>query len=106
MEIDVRRVQTLLAELGFAPGPIDGIRGPLTDAAIITFKKSRGLRPSARLRRRQRREYLRGEVLIFENTVSSTSSSFYAFSTEARPASFDHNVINDDAGAAKALPRH
>ena len=47
MEIDVRRVQTLLAELGFAPGPIDGIRGPLTDAAIITFKKSRGLRPRA-----------------------------------------------------------
>lgn len=42
---DWRRVQSRLAELGFAPGPIDGIRGPKTDAAIVAFKKSIGFRP-------------------------------------------------------------
>lgn len=43
--IDWRQMQTRLAQLGFDPGPIDGYRGPLTDAAIVAFKRSRGLRP-------------------------------------------------------------
>lgn len=44
MEIDWRRVQTRLADLGFNPGPIDGVCGPLTSAAIVAFKRTRGLR--------------------------------------------------------------
>ncbi|MGR3599202.1 MAG: NlpC/P60 family protein [Heliomarina sp.] len=47
MNFDVRRVQSRLADLGFNPGPIDGLRGPKTDAAIIAFKRSKGLRPRA-----------------------------------------------------------
>lgn len=47
MEFDVRRVQTRLAALGFDPGPIDGLRGPKTDAAIIAFKRASGLRARA-----------------------------------------------------------
>lgn len=42
MEIDIRWVQTRLRKLGFNPGLIDGDRGPLTDAAIVEFKKSIG----------------------------------------------------------------
>jgi uncharacterized protein (TIGR02594 family) len=40
----IRSVQKRLAALGFDPGPIDGIRGPLTDAAIVAFKRSIGFR--------------------------------------------------------------
>lgn len=37
-------VQSRLAALGFDPGPIDGIGGARTDAAIVAFKRSVGLR--------------------------------------------------------------
>ncbi|MEQ8292470.1 MAG: peptidoglycan-binding protein [Roseovarius sp.] len=41
---DWRAVQRRLRDLGFNPGPIDGVRGPKTDAAIVRFKQSIGLR--------------------------------------------------------------
>ena len=41
---DWRAIQDRLARLGFDPGPIDGIRGPRTDAAITAFKRSIGFR--------------------------------------------------------------
>lgn len=41
---DWRAVQQRLRTLGFDPGPVDGIRGPKTDAALVAFKKSIGLR--------------------------------------------------------------
>ncbi len=40
----IRWVQTRLRDLGFEPGPIDGLRGPRTDAAITAFKRSIGFR--------------------------------------------------------------
>lgn len=42
-----RHIQLALKQRGFDPGPIDGIRGPKTDAAIIAFKRSVGLAPRA-----------------------------------------------------------
>ena len=39
----IRGYQTRLAELGFVPGPIDGIRGPKTIAAVRAFQAARGL---------------------------------------------------------------
>lgn len=44
MPTDWKRIQRRLAELGFDPGPVDGVRGPKTDAAIVAFKQSIGLR--------------------------------------------------------------
>ncbi|MEL7090264.1 MAG: TIGR02594 family protein [Pseudomonadota bacterium] len=41
---DWRWVQTRLKTLGFDPGPIDGEFGPLTQWAVVEFKKSRGLK--------------------------------------------------------------
>ena len=38
----VRRIQRTLAGQGFAPGPIDGIPGPRTLAAVGAWKQSRG----------------------------------------------------------------
>lgn len=37
-----REIQTVLKRLGFYAGRIDGIRGPLTDGAIVAFKRSIG----------------------------------------------------------------
>lgn len=37
-------IQRRLKQLGFDPGKLDGIPGPRTDAAIVAFKKSKGLR--------------------------------------------------------------
>jgi len=44
MSIDYRWVQTRLRTLGFNPGPLDGVRGPRTDAAVVEFKRSIGFR--------------------------------------------------------------
>lgn len=44
MIIDWQAVQARLAVLGHDPGPIDGLRGPRTDAAIVAFKRAVGLR--------------------------------------------------------------
>jgi len=40
----VRRLQRRLANLGYAPGPIDGRYGPLTERAVIRFQTARDLR--------------------------------------------------------------
>jgi peptidoglycan hydrolase-like protein with peptidoglycan-binding domain len=40
---EVREIQTRLQNLGYNPGPIDGILGPKTEAAIRDFQAARGL---------------------------------------------------------------
>jgi len=40
---DIRRVQELLAEAGFDPGPLDGIVGPRTRAAVEGFEQAQNL---------------------------------------------------------------
>ena len=42
----VRGVQRGLHELGFNPGPIDGIPGPITQAAVRNYQESRGIEPT------------------------------------------------------------
>jgi len=42
---DVAEVQARLNELGYIPGPIDGIFGKKTEAAVIRFQRDRGLTP-------------------------------------------------------------
>jgi|GEM_PF-6907746 peptidoglycan hydrolase-like protein with peptidoglycan-binding domain len=40
---EVREIQTRLQNLGYNPGPIDGVLGPQTEAAIRDFQAARGL---------------------------------------------------------------
>ena len=41
----VRLIQRKLIAEGFSPGPLDGLYGPLTTAAVMRFQRSRGLVP-------------------------------------------------------------
>lgn len=41
--IDMKAVQQALAKAGFSPGPVDGIFGARTRAALLIFQRARGL---------------------------------------------------------------
>jgi uncharacterized protein (TIGR02594 family) len=41
---EIKLLQSRLEQLGIYPGPIDGIMGPHTESAIITFKREVGLK--------------------------------------------------------------
>jgi len=44
---DIAQLQRALERVGFDPGPIDGIYGPRTEAAVVAFYRSRGYDPLA-----------------------------------------------------------
>ena len=44
----VREIQQLLTDLGYQPGPVDGLFGGKTRAAIQTFQRDKGLDPDGR----------------------------------------------------------
>lgn len=46
---DIRRAQQLLADLGYAPGPIDGFMGPRTRAAVEAFQAAEGIEISGEM---------------------------------------------------------
>ncbi|MGB9680245.1 MAG: peptidoglycan-binding domain-containing protein [Thermoanaerobacteraceae bacterium] len=41
---DVLELQMILQSLGYDPGPIDGIFGPLTKNAVMRFQRDNGIR--------------------------------------------------------------
>jgi peptidoglycan hydrolase-like protein with peptidoglycan-binding domain len=40
---DVRAIQSRLRELGFRPGPVDGLFGPRTEQAVLAFQQRHGI---------------------------------------------------------------
>lgn len=44
----VREIQQILTDLGYAPGPIDGLFGGKTRAAIASFQREKGLEPDGK----------------------------------------------------------
>jgi hypothetical protein len=76
--MDIRKVQQRLKDLGFNPGPIDGIPGPKTSKAIIAFKKQHGLNP---------RDYI-GPItwrLLFEEKEAASQASSSLIPPLAQP---------------------
>lgn len=43
--VPVKRIQTALKRAGFHPGPVDGLFGPMMQAAVVAFQTSRKLLP-------------------------------------------------------------
>jgi peptidoglycan hydrolase-like protein with peptidoglycan-binding domain len=41
----VKAIQRGLGQAGFNPGPVDGVFGPQTQAAVLGFQATRGLIP-------------------------------------------------------------
>jgi N-acetylmuramoyl-L-alanine amidase len=73
---DVAELQVRLAQLGFDPGRIDGIFGPLLDEALSDFQRNCGLEVSATLTRQTLHELTR--------LTPSTSTSSRHLVNEAR----------------------
>jgi hypothetical protein len=46
--VDARRLQEALKGQGYDPGPLDGVMGPLTEAALKKYQTDHGLTPSGR----------------------------------------------------------
>ena len=46
---DIERVQKALKDNGHDPGPIDGVNGPRTAAALKAYQKAQGLEATGRL---------------------------------------------------------
>ena len=42
---EVEMLQRILLSIGYDPGPIDGIFGPLTQRAVMEFQRDNGLIP-------------------------------------------------------------
>ena len=78
---DVAQLQVELAQLGFNPGQIDGIFGPLLENALCEFQNNLGISPSATLTRETLNELRR----------MTTAASVRNLVNEARDiAGFDH----------------
>lgn len=45
----VKQVQQILADLGYAPGPIDGAMGPATESAVKAFQRDRKITMTGRI---------------------------------------------------------
>lgn len=65
----IRQVQQRLKDLGFNPGPIDGIRGRLTIAAVKAFQREKNLKADGLVGPDTRRKLFTGEK---GGTISSS----------------------------------
>jgi hypothetical protein len=59
---EVLQAQQRLANLGYNPGPLDGVLGPATKRALTVFQQERGLRGTSRIDRQMLDELGKAEV--------------------------------------------
>ena len=81
---DVAQLQVELAQLGFKPGQIDGIFGPLLETALCEFQSNLGIFPSATLTRETLNELRR----------MTTAASVRNLVNEARDIAGFDDVVN------------
>ena len=68
----VAALQIALRAHGLDPGPVDGVRGPLTKAALATFQRRNGVRPTGLVGRATRRALgIRGRPLLGQRELAA-----------------------------------
>ena len=73
-DADVTAAQQALKDKGFDPGPIDGLMGPRTHAAISDFQKKEGLKVTGRLDS-DTKMHLTGTAATSSTTTPTPSAS-------------------------------
>ena len=71
---DIRQAQTALKDKGHDPGPIDGIHGPRTSAALRSYQKAENIKVTGRLDS-ETRSHLMGQPSSSATTTPSASPS-------------------------------
>src|SRR5213082_2055274 len=71
---DVRQAQTALKDKGHDPGPIDGIHGPRTSAALRNYQKSENIKVTGRLDS-ETRTHLMGQASASPSTTTTPSAT-------------------------------
>jgi len=74
----VKQVQTMLDDKGFQPGPIDGIEGPATRAALDRYQTNRGLPKTGRVNKTA------FDQLVAENKPTSSPAKYSSASEQMR----------------------
>ncbi|WP_223212052.1 peptidoglycan-binding protein [Thiolapillus brandeum] len=71
---DLRQAQQKLAELGYSPGPADGLMGGKTANALSAYQKDNGLEVTGRLTE-ETMKALKGQQVVAEDSGSDTDIS-------------------------------
>ena len=71
---DIRQAQTALKDKGHDPGPIDGIHGPRTSAALRNYQKSENIKVTGRLDS-ETRTHLMGQASSSATTPSASPTT-------------------------------
>src|SRR5882762_7700295 len=80
---EVRQAQTALKEKGQEPGPIDGIHGPRTSAALRSYQKAENIKVTGRLDSETKAHLMGGQA---SSTTATPSASPTTGQTPAPPA--------------------
>jgi len=71
---DVRQAQQALTDKGFNPGPVDGLMGPHTKAAISDFQKKENLKVTGRLDHETKGKLVNASVSKKADTAAPAAS--------------------------------
>lgn len=110
----VAALQIGLQARGFHPGPVDGVRGPMTRSALIAFQRKHGLRRDGKIGPRTRRALgIRGRPLLGQRELGIGAVGWDVGVLEFRlrryglpPRAVDGRYTGQTARALRRYQRH